>query len=168
MKSEVISSYLEAISKITYETWLTDVTYISDEDFIDSSFLGLPYDLPVIYELKQHCCYGNSFNFGFYLDISPRVGNLSSIKQVYYCEGYCVIGDVFPIEHSWLKILFKDGTVKYIDPTFEYVLHKPISEYGERAVAFECTIHELSNILLRTMKFGPFMGNPKFDPRLKK
>lgn len=145
---------------------MTDVKYIDIDDFITRGHIGLPESIYCTSELKQHCCYGNAFNLGFALDTN-RLGRLGFIKQIYYCEGYTVIGDVFPIEHAWLRIEFKDGTSKYLDPTFEFVLKKELSEYGERAVAFECTIRELSDILLKTLRFGPFMGNPKFDPRLK-
>lgn len=163
MKSEIISKYLESIASLTGQEWLPNVEHISKDDFVKCSDLCeiTPF---FTQDLKPHCCYGNSFNFGFALSLR----NLPNIKEVRYCEGYAVVAGVYPIEHSWLKIIFTDDSVRYVDPTFDLVLNNELEDFGERAVAFECSMKELSAILTETMAFGPFMGNPKYDKRLKK
>ena len=95
------------------------------------------------YSARKHLCYKNATELVFLA--STCRGLLPKMK---YVEGMVYSNGLFPIEHAWVRV----GD-KYIDPTFERVLHRDPSA-SEYVALLEMDWPELCVILAETKIYG--------------
>lgn len=148
-----IQKYLDGLIKIGLRV-NKPIALLDKSDFIWPFEFQWSRDI-CAQNMEIHCCYKNSYEFIHQCILNRVISSYGPFKDIVYCEGLMAVAGV-PIEHAWVKVIYHDDTVKYIDPTKTYVLGETLKDITEYAVMLEYSWRQLIEVLLAKKKYGPY------------